>query len=124
MKRINSAEDIQELKKKRNKPCQDRLGNHYSSIKEMCAYYNIVPETLNRRMRVFHLSLKEALTQPVKPNGGKHCKDHLGHIYKSKSKMCEHYNISRKLFEYRINHGYTLKEALTLPSVTKKPALF
>ena len=115
MRRINSTVDIQESKKKRNKPCQDHLGNQYSSIKEMCEYYNIVPETFRRRLRVFHLSLEEALTQPVKPNGGNRCKDHLGHIYKSKSKMCEHYNISRKLFEYRINHGYTLEEALTLP---------
>ncbi len=62
MKKINSVMDIQELKKKRNKPCQDHLGNQYSSIKE----------------------------------------------------MCEHYNINRKLFEYRINHGYTLEETLTL----------
>ncbi len=121
MNKVNSIEDIQELKKKRNKPCQDYLGNTYPSIKDMCEHYNISPETLKRRIRVYHLSLKEALTRPVKHTGGIRCKDHLGHIYKSKAKLCEHYKISRKLFEYRITHGYTLEEALTLPPKTNKP---
>lgn len=39
--------------------------------------------------------------------------------YKSRTKMCENYGIDRKLFEYRIKNGYTLEEALTLPSKEK-----
>ena len=104
-----------------NTPCQDHLGNIYPSIKDMCKVYNINPETYSRRIKVYHMSVAEALTNPVKHNSGMRCQDHHGKYYKSRTKMCENYGIDRKLFEYRIKNGYTLEEALTLPP-KEKPA--
>ena len=93
----------------------DHLGNEYPSIKAMCAHWNIEPETYNRRRKVYDMTLKEALTTPVKPNGGKACYDHNGVRYRSRSVMCRKYNIERKVFEYRISHGWDLEDALTKP---------
>lgn len=41
-------------------------------------------------------------------------KDHLGCEYKSVQEMCKHYHISVQTYYYRINHGYSLEQALTL----------
>lgn len=96
-------------------PCSDHLGNHFPSIKEMCAQYNIHPETYTRRRKVYKWSIEKALITPVKRNGGEQCMDYSGKRFKSITKMCKYHNISRKVFEYRIKHGWTLMDALTLP---------
>ena len=98
-----------------DQPCSDHLGNIYGSIKAMCEHWNIKPETYSRRIKVYHMSVEEALTRPVKANGGVRCSDHLGERYYSVTSMCRHYNIDRKLFEYRVSHGWTLENALTTP---------
>lgn len=98
-----------------DKPCCDHLGNVFGSIKSMCAHWNIKPETFTRRINVYHLSLEEALTRPVKPNGGLRCVDHLGEEFFSITTMCKHWGLNRKLYEYRIAHNWTLEEALSTP---------
>ena len=105
-----------------DKACVDHLGNKYSTIKDMCKTYGINPETYSRRFNVYHMSVSEALTRPVKRNGGVRCYDHRGRSYKSRTQMCEHYGIDRKLFEYRINQNWSLEDALTIPPRTDKPA--
>lgn len=97
------------------KKCTDHLGKEYPSIKEMCSHWGIQPETYTRRIKVYHLSVEEALTHPVKPNGGQACRDHQGTRFRSRTLMCEHWNMDRKLFEYRISHGWSLEDALTKP---------
>ena len=99
-----------------DKPCCDHLGNVYGSIKAMCAFWNIHPETYSRRIKVYNMTIEEALTKPVKPNGGVKCQDHLGNTFYSINEMCSHYRIAHKLYEYRISHGWSQKEALTKPS--------
>ena len=64
------------------------------------------------------MSLEEALTKPIVKEG-RHtvpCKDHLGNEYPSKTAMCKAYDISLVAFSRRIKRGYTLKDALMLPS--------
>ena len=96
-------------------PCSDHLGNIYGSIKSMCTHWNISPETFTRRIRVCHLSLEEALTRPVKHNGGLKCTDHLGEEFFSVTSMCKHWGVARNLYEYRISHNWSLEEALSTP---------
>jgi len=98
---------------KHDKSCVDHQGKKFPSIKSMCAYWGILPETFTRRINVYGLSLEDALTRPVKPNGGQRCFDHNGKKYRSRSMMCRHYNIDRKLFEYRLSHGWSLEDSLT-----------
>ncbi|SCY10850.1 hypothetical protein [Butyrivibrio sp. INlla14] len=104
----------------REKPCEDHLGNKYCSIRDMCLVYGISPETYTRRINVYHMTVEEALTRPVKHNGGIRCQDHNGKYYRSRTQMCKSYGIDRKLFEYRISNGWSLEDALTKPSRTLK----
>jgi len=91
--------------KENNGKIIDHLGNHFSSLIEMCGFYSISLATYQRRMKQ-GLSLEEALT-------GKKVFDHLGKEYASKLDMCNHYNIPLRIFNARINAGKTLEEALT-----------
>ena len=103
-----------------SKTVADHNGTEYPSIKAMCAHWNIEPETYTRRRKVYGMTLKEALTTPVKPNGGKACYDFNGERFRSRSEMCRKYGIERKLFDYRIARGWDLEEALTKPSRPQK----
>ncbi len=104
-----------------DKPCSDHIGNIYPNIKSMCEYWKIRPETYSRRIHVYKMSQEEALTRPVKTNGGIIYYDHLGKKYYSITSMCIRWGIARKLYEYRVSRGWTLERALTTPPrATKK----
>ncbi len=66
------------------------------------------------------MSIEEALTKPVKPNGGHVCFDHKGKRFHSITKMCAYRHIDRKTFSYRFNHGGSSEAALTTPT-SKEP---
>ena len=100
---------------KHDKPCKDHLGNDYPNIKAMCIRWNIQPETYTRRRNVYGMSVEEALTRPVKHNGGQRCSDHTGKKFRSLTSMCRKWNIDRKLFEYRVSRGWSIEDALTRP---------
>ena len=102
-----------------NKPCMDHQGNEYSNIKSMCARWDIQPETYTRRLKVYGMSVEEALTRPVKHNGGLRCIDHTGKRFRSRTMMCQCWGMDRKLFEYRVSHGWPLEDALTRPKRSK-----
>jgi hypothetical protein len=104
------------MRRLKEKPCIDHEGNMFPSIKDMCGHYGIKPETYTRRMNVYGMTKEEALTKPIKPNGGRGCTDHLGNRYPSMNKMCARYGLERSLFKYRMNAGWTLEDALTTPS--------
>lgn len=67
----------------------------------------------------FHLMKKKrggtyALTYP---KGGPYVfVDHNGNEFKSLAKMCNYYDIDRKVFRDRMNSGWSLKDALTMAS--------
>lgn len=46
---------------------------------------------------------------------GRECKDHLGNTYRDKTAMCEAYGVERTTFTRRLEMGWSLEEALTLP---------
>ena len=104
-----------------DKPCWDHMGNYFKNIKSMCKFWHIRYETFSRRITVYNMSLEEALTKPVKPNGGLVCYDHLGNKHYSRTAMCKYWGIPRKLYEYRITHGWTQEQALTTPPREHRP---
>ena len=49
------------------------------------------------------------------PKGGPYVfVDHNGNEFKSLAKMCNYYDIDRKVFRDRLNSGWSLKDALTM----------
>ena len=56
-----------------------------------------------------------SIRAPHYRHGGIVCYDHLGEKYYSVTSMCEHWGIARKLYEYRISHGWSQEKSLTTP---------
>lgn len=115
--RIKSGLTVEEaLTKESHQNVRDHLGNEYNSFSEMCLAYNKTIDAV--RYRIAHnWSLEDALTSDIgdiRISKRYVCKDHLGNIYVSKSAMCSQYNISKALFDYRIRHNWSLKDALTV----------
>ena len=96
-----------------DKPCSDHLGNIFGSIKAMCSFWGINPETYSRRRKVYKMTLEDALTKPVKNNGGIVCTDHCGQKFYSETAMCRYWGINRRVYQYRISHGWDVENALT-----------
>ncbi|MCR5480130.1 MAG: hypothetical protein K6F27_09785 [Ruminococcus sp.] len=97
----------------RSKPAKDHLGKQYASKEEMCQAwhieYNVYIGRVNRGW-----TQEEALTIPN--NQGYHGKavpDHRGNVFRSITKLCEHYNISESSFRYFISNDLTTAEAIT-----------
>ena len=106
-----------EMKQMYQKSCTDHLGNTFPSITTMCEHYGISTDTFNKRRNEKHMSLKDALTIPVKKRHNGSCKDHLGNEFPSTQAMCEHYGIDRNVFDYRIYEKHMpIKDALTKPT--------
>ncbi len=107
--------------KTKGKKCVDHLGNEYDSISAMCRKYNI-NSTLFRMRRKLGDSVERALRPAaVKGKGiGQKCVDHLGNEYRSVKSMCDHYQIRAYVLKYRLEHGYTLEQALTTPTKALK----
>lgn len=98
-----------------SKKCRDHLGNEYKSISEMCLHYNIDVHTYMSRVKN-GMTVEQSLTTPTRVDGRrKKCKDHLGNEFNSVTEMCMHYKLSVMTFRIRINRGWSLEDALTVP---------
>lgn len=58
---------------------------------------------------------KNKLSQPLVNGRSKKCKDHLGQKFDQLEDMCRQHNISVAAFNYRLQQGYSVEDALTLP---------
>ena len=102
---------------KRTTQCQDHQGNIFSSVREMCKYWNVPTTTYYDRIKKGY-TIEQTLTYDKQKNHQmyktcKECKDHKGNIYPSYVLMCEAYGIDYSVFEKRIKKGFTLERALT-----------
>lgn len=91
----------------------DHNGKEFATMNDMAKYYGMATRTLNERLT--KMSLKDALTTPVRKTSKGTCQDHLGNTYPSKRAMCEAYGIDRAMFFGRISIGWSLEDALTKP---------
>lgn len=103
-----------------SKACKDHNGKKYKSLTSMANAYGLTQSCLSRRLKVYQWSLEKALTTPPKKTGGVTCYDHLGKRYRSESYMCKQYGIERKTYQYRINKGWSVEDALITPPLKKR----
>ena len=116
--RVKSGLSVEEALTKdlRTFKCKDHLGNEYKSIDEMCKVYGIPRATYDKHIKKGWTIKKTLMQKKLNyPNKGCkcQCKDHLGNKYDTKKEMCDAYNISSSLYNSRIRHGWTIKDALT-----------
>ena len=110
------------VRKQKPIPCKDHLGNEFPSKSAMCKHYGIDKKTYVDRIEKRHMSLKDALTTPVKKQHNGPCKDHMGNKFPSITAMCKHYGIGIDTFNKRINEKHmSLEDALTTPVKKQKP---
>lgn len=93
------------------KECKDHLGNVYSSVTDMCKCYGISQSTYYERLKT--MNLEQTLTFPKVRDSSIKITDHLGNTFSSVKEMCEYHHTTYDNFKYRIDKGYSLKEALT-----------
>ena len=98
------------------KPCKDHRGKEYSSIREMCDYYDLDDRKFQNRIKAGY-SLEAALTGEGIERKIKPCMDHTGRKYESERKMCDAYEIGYGTFRDRIRSGWILEDALTIPPI-------
>ena len=100
-----------------NKKCVDHKGNEFDKVKDLCDSYKISCGTFRYRLRS-GWSLKDALETPVSYVTSTdifRCEDHLGNNFESMGLMCESYGISVGTFQARLQRGWSLQDALTIP---------
>lgn len=93
---------------------KDPSGIEYKNIEEMCRHYHIDKTTFYRSLHK-GMSCEEILNKPRRKYRKGPCVDHLGNTYANVKAMCDAYNIGPDTFQYRIDKGISLKEALTKP---------
>ena len=112
------------VEKQHKGPCKDHLGNEFPNKQAMCEHYSISKGAFEARIYKQHMSLKEALTTPVKKRKKGSCKDHLGNEFPSKTAMLDYYGVNPTTFDKRINDSHmSLKDALTKQQTTYKDHL-
>lgn len=93
----------------------DPEGKYFCNVSEMCVYHNIGLNTFFRRIKL-GWSLADTLYTPVNEyKRRKIWKDHKGNVYSTFEKMCFAYGKTAGVVHYRLQHNYTLKDALEKP---------
>lgn len=101
----------------------DHLGNEYSSIREAADAHGINKSTLYRRIEQ-GWSKEEAFTSAKLSKFGispdLQCVDHEGNVFSCKKEMATYYGISLTLLCKRLERGFDLEDALTVPVRTRR----
>lgn len=97
--------------------CVDFNGKEFQSVKDMCKYYGVKPNTYKKRLRQ-GFSLKDALL-------GKHCvDDYLGNHYINIQTFLNTYDICRSFYDFYIKLGYSSVEISAIVAYRKKELTF
>ena len=114
---------------------RDYLGNEYKSLKELTERYGMdyfkvrtrvlkgisteqITEEFSKNGKILDTPYLSAIKQTTKttPIPTHTCTDHLGNKYRFIKEMCRHYKIEYETYLSRRNKGWTVEEALTLPT--------
>ncbi len=128
-KRVLSMEEVADRWRKAGCPSHrdttftDPFGMTFKSEKEACEYYKVKYDTYKRRLDEGK-SVEYALTgkdgQADKIRRAKEVRtDHEGTLYDSVQSMCKAWHIEYFLYQWRIDHGWDKKRALTTPAGAK-----
>ena len=104
---------------RRTLPTIDHQGQNFESFEELAKKYGMCPDTLKKRLKR-GLSLKEALTIPVRRGQHVACKDNLGNVYYTFTDMCEFWGAKYTTFISRLNRGLSIEECLKKGRIYKR----
>ena len=104
------------------KPQKNHKGRIFSSIAEMCEYWDIPYVTYYQRKQ-HGWKLKDILTTPVNFTNSKPCKDHLGNEFPSVTKMCEYWHVPYATFFQKKSSGKSLQDILETKTCPRKKTI-
>lgn len=104
---------------RRTLPKTDHKGQNFESFEELAKNYGMCPDTLKHRLKG-GMSLKEALTMPVRRGQHVICKDHLGNVYWTFGDMCKNWGVNYSTFIHRFNVGLSMEECLKKDRIYKR----
>lgn len=104
---------------RRTLPTTDHKGQAFESFEELAKNYGMCPDTLKHRLKG-GMSLKEALTIPVRRGQHVMCKDHLGNVYWTFTDMCKFWGVNYSTFVARFDRGLSVEECLKKDRIYKK----
>lgn len=104
---------------RRTLPTTDHKGQNFESFEELAKNYGMCPDTLKHRLKR-GMSLKEALTMPVRRGQHVICKDHLGNVYWTFTDMCKFWGVNYSTFVARFDRGLSVEECLKKDRIYKK----
>ena len=121
---MREGKTLEEILTKEDRSAKDHLGNTYKTTNAMCRAYNISPGTYKGRIEK-GCSVEEALTKKrLTGDYKRNVTDHKGITYNTTMDMCRAYHVANSLYRERIRRGWSVKDALEIPSKgKKKPAL-
>lgn len=90
------------------KECTDHLGNKFSTVREMCDFYDIGESTYRWRLKK-GWSLEQTLTSKSQKT---HPTDYNGVRFASEQEMCLFYGVNQSVYRWRIKHGWSQEAAL------------
>ena len=118
---VKNPKSIKTSRGKSTKPCEDHLGNKFTSVKAMLHHHGVKPYVYQARRRL-GLSLEECLSsERQKRKTGDNgrilaCEDHLGNKFESITAMLKHYGVCNSLYYRRKKQGLSLEECLGKPT--------
>ena len=104
---------------RRTLPTTDHKGQAFESFEELARHYAMCPDTLKKRLKR-EMSLREALTTPVRRGQHVTCKDHLGTVYRTFTDMCKRWQVKYSTFVARLNRGLSIEECLKKGRIYKR----
>lgn len=94
--------------------CTDHKGTEYPSHAAMCKHWGVNYTTYTSRIEN-GWSVEEALTGNRPDKRNRPTTDHTGQTFPTFTAMCEHWGVTRSVYEGRLKRGYTQEHALTTP---------
>ena len=91
-------------------------GKTYRSIAELSKATGLCYRTLKERILKKKIPVEQAVEFGHKTIGT-YSQDHLGNIYPSEAEMAKAWNVNPATYSARIIRGYSIKEALTMPTL-------
>lgn len=96
---------------------KDHHGNIFPSLTAMAKFYHMNYNCLRSRISELGMTVEQALTLPYGSSIRRRCFDHEGNAFATATERAIFWKKDPKQVEGRIRRGWTVKQALTMPTL-------
>lgn len=96
---------------------KDHHGNIFPSLTALAEHYHMSYNCLRSRLYEMNMTVEQALTLPYGSSLKRRCFDHEGNAFATAAERAAFWKKDPKQVEARLRHGWTVKRALTEPTL-------